>query len=259
MSAKLLFSLLMLCAVGFVAHFSNAEVNPANTVAIWLCDEGAGKTVSDSSGNGRHGTFVNNEGWTSDGKFGSALEFSGEAGNYVEIPHDDSLSLTEWTITAWTKLMPPTTGGWSVVLVKDPANGIQNYSLDMNGNGGVFAEVTSGGSWSDAGSTTTIYDDQWHFLAASYDGTTLRVYVDGVQENDQAFGPGDVNDAPVTIGDRLDKSQPIKGIVDEVGLFSVALSEDDLNTVMETGLGSGPTVVEPTSKLAATWGQIKAY
>ena len=69
MSKKLLFSLLMLCAVGFVAHFSNAEVNPANTVAIWLCDEGAGKTVSDSSGNGHDGTFVNNEGWTSDGKF----------------------------------------------------------------------------------------------------------------------------------------------------------------------------------------------
>ncbi|MCH8291797.1 LamG domain-containing protein [Candidatus Poribacteria bacterium] len=259
MSAKLFFSLLMLCAVGFVTHFSNAEVNPANTVAIWLCDEGAGKTVSDSSGNGHDGTFVNNEGWTSDGKFGSALEFSGEAGNYVEIPHDDSLSLTEWTITAWTKLTPPTTGGWSVVLVKDPANGIQNYSLDMNGDGRVFAEVTSGGGWSDAGSTTTVYDDQWHFLAASYDGTTLRAYVDGVLENEQPFGPGDASDAPVAIGDRLDKSQPIKGTVDEVGLFSVALSEDDLNTVMETGLGSGPTAVEPTSKLAATWGQIKAY
>ena len=50
------------------------------------------------------------------------------------------LTLKEWTITAWVK--QEQTPEWSVVLVKDPANGLQNYALDMNKEGRVFSEIT---------------------------------------------------------------------------------------------------------------------
>ncbi len=252
---KLFCLLLTLCIVGLMVPFGDAAINRANAVAIWLCDEGVGKTVADSSGNGHNGKFVNKEGWTNNGKFGKALEFSGEPGNYVEVPHDNSLTLKEWTITAWVKQQP--TGAWSIVVVKDPANGVQNYSLDVNEQGQVYAEVTSGGNWSDCGSVTNVQDDKWHFLAACYDGKTLHAYVDGKQEKEQPFGPGDANTASVTIGDRLDKSQPIKGAIDDIGLFNVALSEADLKTVMDAGLGSVATAVDPASKLATTWGRMK--
>ncbi len=249
------FSLLtMFCLAGIMVYPVTAKIDSANIVAVWLCDEGAGKTVADASGNGHDGKFVSKEGWTNNGKFGKALEFSGAPGNYVEIPHDDSLTLKVWTITAWVKQQP--TGKWSVVLVKDPANGIQNYALDMNEGGLVFSEITSGGNWSDCGSTTNVQDDKWHFLAASYDGKNLHVYVDGKQEKEQPFGAGDVNKASVTIGDRLDKSQPIKGAMDDIGIFNVALSEKDLNTIMNEGLNRQLSV-DPASKLTTTWGRMK--
>ena len=139
-------------------------------------------------------------GWA-EGKFKKALEFFGEAGSRVEIPHDDSLSLDEWTITAWAKLKP--TGAWAVIVMKDPGNGQQNYSLDLNEQGRVFSEVTSGGNWSNCGSNTVTTDDKWYFLAASYDGKALSVYVDGKKENEQNFAKPDTNTALVSIGDRF--------------------------------------------------------
>ncbi len=234
-----------------------AGIDTNSIVAVWLCDEGKGDTLADSSKNGHDGKFVGNIGWT-DGKFEKGLEFFGEAGSRVEISHDDSLTLDEWTITAWAKLKP--TGAWAVIVVKDPGNGVQNYSLDLNGDGKVFSEVTSNGNWSDCGSNTAVQDDNWHFLAASYDGAALGIYVDGKKEKEQNFAKPDTNAAPVTIGDRMDNSQPLLGIVDDIGLFSVALGEDDLKTIMENGLGNatGVAAVEPTSKLTTTWAGIKA-
>lgn len=230
----------LVTALWVVAAVSSAqaEIDPGSIVAAWLCDEGEDFLVEDATGHGHDGMFVNLEGWTDDGMFEGALEFAGEGGNHVEIPHDEDLSLEEWTITAWVRLTFPVAGDWAIVLVKDPANGFQNYSLDMNGGGQVFSEVTNGGSWSDCGSSTSIYDDEWHFLAANYDGATLRVYVDGVQENEQSFGPGDMSEAPLAIGGRLDGSQPVKGVIDDVGLFDVAIDEEDLLDLMDDGLAS---------------------
>lgn len=253
---KILFSFLIaFCLVGIVVHPIMAKIDPETIVAAWPCDEGKGKVVEDASGNGHDGKFVKKEGWTKEGKFGNALEFTGEHGNNVEVPHAGTLTLKEWTITAWVK--QEQTPEWAVVLVKDPANGLQNYALDMNKEGRVFSEITCAAKWSDCGSKTVVRDEKWHFLAASYDGKKLHIYVDNVHEGEQAFCAGDVNEAPITIGDRMDSSQPIKGIIDDIGLFSVALTEADMKPLMDEGL---PTLlsVDPALKLTASWGRIKA-
>jgi len=257
MLRKMFLFLFSIFYVIVVAYPGFAAIDPKSIVAVWLCDEGKEDTLADASGNGHDGKFVGKIEWT-DGKFGKALEFLGTAATRVEVPHEDSLTLAEWTITAWAKLPGPG-GAWAIIVVKDPANGVQNYSLDLNEGGTVFAEVTSGGAWSDCGSGATVYDDEWHFLAASYDGATLKVYVDGEQKNQQNFGTPDTNTAPVTIGGRMDGSQPLLGIVDDIGLFSVALGEDDLKTLMDKGLDAtlGLTAVEPNLKSTTTWGQIK--
>ena len=208
-------------------------------VAAWLFDEGGGTVVSDLLG--RHdGEIFGDVDWTSEGKFGGAVEFLGAvgAGDRIEIPDAPDLTLEEWTITSWAKVLPPDHGGWTIIVVKDPADGFQNYALDLNPGGAVVAEATTGGMWSqNANSTTSLYlEEEWHFLAASYDGEFLQVYVDGELEGEQAFPPGDQSDAPISIGDRLTATQPLLGIVDEVGLFSSALSEEDLNRIMIDGL-----------------------
>ena len=117
-----------------------------SVVAAWLMDEGQGAVAADSAGN-HDGDLVGDVSWNADGKFGAALDFSGEPFSYVEVPHEDDLTLDTWTVTAWVKLQPPiaSPGGWTIVLVKDPADGLQNYALDMSPQGNVVAEATDGG------------------------------------------------------------------------------------------------------------------
>jgi len=250
--------LLSIIYIVLIAYPGFAAVDPKSVVAVWLCDEGKGNEVGDASGHGHDGNIVGDVKWA-DGKFGKALDFQGKGGTRVEIPHDDSLTLTTWTITAWAKLNAPPGGDWAVVVVKDPANGVQNYALDLDKGGPVCAEITSGGNWSGCESKTTVYDDTWHFLTAIYDGTTLMVYVDGKKDGEQAFGKGDANTAPVAIGGRMDNSQPLFGLVDDIGLFNAAIAVDDLKSIMDKGIGkvTGLAAVESSSKLATTWGQLK--
>ena len=66
-------------------------------------DEGAGEEVKDLSGHENHGTLqgLTKPKWV-DGKSGKALSYDGQG--YVEVPHDDSLSLTgPHTISYWLK------------------------------------------------------------------------------------------------------------------------------------------------------------
>ena len=93
-------------------------------------------------------------------------------------------------------------------------------------------------AWSNCVSTTLVHDDEWHFAAASYDGEILQAFVDGEFEAEQAFGPGDQSDASVLIGDRSNGTQPVYGLIDDVGLFNVALEEEDLLKLMNEGLKS---------------------
>ena len=49
-----------------------------------------------------------------------------------------------------------------------------------------------------------------------------------------------------------------KASIDEVAVFNVALSQADIESVMNNGLmGSGAVSVEPAGKLATTWGNIR--
>ena len=84
-------------AAGNLGPYSNATTATSQSppsprlVAAYSFDEGAGSTAADASGNGNTGTIVNAT-WSSAGKFGSALSFSGNG--HVDIPSSPSLQLT---------------------------------------------------------------------------------------------------------------------------------------------------------------------
>jgi len=242
MKKGFLFIIIMLLILPIsISAISAPIIDPDSVVAIWLFDEGKGNTVSDSSGNGHDGEFVGDVKWT-DGKYNKALQFTGIAASRVEVPNEPSLTLMEWTITASAKLSAPPGGEWAIILVKDPGDGLQNYAMDIDKQGKIWAETTSGGKWAKScNSVTNVYDDEWHFYASLYDGKALKVYVDGKKENELAYGEPDINDAPISMGSRLINTQPLNGIMDN-GL--------------EKAVGIAP--VEPKSKITSVWGYIKS-
>ena len=104
-------------------------------------------------------------------------------------------------------------------------------------------------------------DGVWYHVAAVYDGVNASIYIDGElgASSGYALGIADTG-APVIIGSNYpDNSQCIKGLLDEVAIFSVALIDEEIQTIMNEGLeiATGISPVEPSDKLTATWGHIK--
>jgi len=89
----------------------------------------------------------------------------------------------------------------------------------------------------------------------------LRLYVNGIDDGQQPrTTKPDTNDASLTIGAVFETGgSPLKGALDEVGIFNVALKEGDINIIMKDGLKKtiGTKAVCQRDKLALTWGGMK--
>jgi chitodextrinase len=190
-------------------------------VAAFAFDEGSGATVADSSGNGNSGT-VSGTSWTPSGKYGSALVFNGTSAR-VTVADAASLHLsTAMTLEAWVN-PSSNTPAWRDVIYK----GDDNYYLEgTSTNGGAPAtggRIGSGGGFTAAPSA--LPTGTWSHLAATYDGTTLRLYVNGTQVASQARTGAIVSSTnPLQIGGDGIYGQFFQGTIDEVRVYNTALT-----------------------------------
>ena len=244
--------LILLCSMS-----ANAAVDE-NTVAVWLFEEGAGKTVKDASGNGHDGEFAGSPKWVK-AKFGAGLEFPGDAGGYVVVDSTKELELETLSIEAWVKV-EEATGKWQGMVCKQQAGCTnRNYGIWVHVDKSVLhAQIgANGGCAFSIDGTTDITDNKWHHLAFTYDGKMGRVYVDGELEteapNAQTFQSAD----PITIGvPNLDNANGLKGIIDEIRISNVERTEKEIKEAMDVGLAQILSV-DPGGKLATRWGYLK--
>jgi hypothetical protein len=243
---------------------SSAAIDEGSVAGLWLFDEGEGEEAKDSSMNGNDGELIGKIEWVT-GMFGTALEFDNDTGNVVSIPDDDSLDLENWTIAAWVKL--ENMGNWVAIMTKEEVSVVRNYGLWLE----MASQVLGAHIRVDAANyewcygTTSISDDEWHHVAGTYDGETMRAYVDGALEKEIAYPIAKdnmpMNDGPLQIGASIHNPEwYIWGIIDDVGLFNVALELDDIKTIMNglDFLAAEPSAAEPSGKFATTWAMIKA-
>jgi len=209
----------------------NAKIPSDAIVGIWLFDEGTGEVAKDASGNGHDGEIKGGVKWVN-GEFDGALSFPGEPESYVLIPNQDSLVLTTWSITAWVKL-EKSGGQWQRILDKYGAPG-SNYGLGTDDTNVLFVSFTHGARvWSELHAKTKVADGKWHHVAGTYDKKAVRAYVNGIFDAELAATdiPNDVPE-PVRIGGG--SADFAKGIIDDVGLFNVALSLEEINDIMKS-------------------------
>ena len=241
----------------FANLFADAAVDK-HTVAVWLFEEGAGKIVKDASGNGHDGKFAGSPKWVK-AKFGTGLEFPGDAGGYIVVDSTKKLELETLSIEAWVKVKE-STGKWQGMICKQQAGCTnRNYGIWVHVDKSVLhAQIgANGGCAFSIDGTTDITDNKWHHLAFTYDSKMGRVYVDGKLEtesaNAQTFQSGD----PITIGvPNLDNANGLKGIIEEIRISNVARTEKEINEAMDVGLAQILNV-EPSGKLATRWGYLK--
>ena len=251
-------SLLVVCK-------NSAALNMKNLVTLWLFDEGNGQVVTDETGNGHKGTIQNPK-WVA-GKFGTSLEFQGQAGdpNYVIIRHhaDFDFGQDDFTIGLWINSKKAD----AYIIAKrklEPANWWNlNSAIDRPGNFFGF-EYAGGGAGlaADFGAidgTIEIINSGWHHVAAVKVGDNLQLYVDGildVQKDGMKKNPkwSVDNKDPIQIGG-WGKVENLVGSVDEMFIAKEAFTADDLKKIMN-GWKRAQSVF-PSEKLPSIWGKIK--
>lgn len=235
-----------------------AEIPKDAFVGVWLFDEGQGKVAKDSTGKGHDGEIANGIKWT-DGQYGSkSLLFPGSVA--VIVPHDNSLSLIIWSITAWIRA--DFKNGWVEFLSKSVPVGntdFRNYVLQIENDTGLLRPHFTEGAqqWKLVAGTTDLRDGKWHHVAGTYDQKSIKAYVDGKMEGEAAFdNVPDTNEEPLVIGAITPSANFFTGAIDEVGIFNIALSEADIRVIQDKGL-SEALYVSDLGKLVSTWSAIK--
>jgi hypothetical protein len=154
----------------------------------WPMNERSGQTVYDWSGNGNHGRLGSTAGaddndptWIR-GVFGikSALRFDGD--DFVTIPDAPELRPRELTVSTWFR--GDSTPGRHRYLVAKGADRCEAsaYALYSSASEGLGFYVYDGTTWRRSPEAdASVWDGQWHHAAGTYDGSVLRLFVDGVE------------------------------------------------------------------------------
>ena len=204
----------------------NAAVE-SGLVAAYGFEEATGTTVVDSSGSGYTGTLQGPT-RTRSGRFGRALSFDG-VNDSVKVGPE--LEASRVTVEAW--VYPTALSGWRSVVMKEASNGLVFglYAHDNLPHPAMTVGVD--GVDSSAGGTTALPLNTWSHLAATYDGTTIRLYVNGVEAG-TATGAGALPASanPLRIGGNSVWGEYFKGRIDEVRIYNRALSAAEITADM---------------------------
>jgi hypothetical protein len=171
----------------------------------------------------------------------TVLDFDG-VDDFVNIPHDPSLNLINFTIEAWVK----TTQNIPFArLVTKSVGGQQSYSLCVN-NGKAHIRFDNGFDANSTESTININDGNWHHIAGVRNSSTnrLEIYVDGVLNNVEVKAGNPIpGTESVSIG-RFSATFPTPtfvGQLDEVRIWNRALSQSEIQQGLSVPLTGNET------------------
>ena len=209
----------------YTASFTEVSApTPPGLVGSWGFDDGAGATARDSSPTGANGTLEGGPSWTTAGRHGGALSFDG-VDDRVTVADRNAFDLTTaGTLTAWVR--PSATRSWDQVLLKERPGGLA-YALYGSGvtAGRPNGSLGIGGTDVYADAPAALPLNTWSHLAMTFDGTTMRLYVDGTQVATRAQpGPVAASTGALRIGGNAVWGEWFSGRLDEVRLYDRALT-----------------------------------
>ena len=175
------------------------------------------------------------------GKFGNALPLKGYIGQYLTIPNHPSINPSAFSVSVWAKHDPyfaldgsiishenrEKTAGWSLEIKNGPELRIQFSIVNIQGK--------------DFTITSAMEKDKFEFVAASFDGTKARLYVNGILKNTTEFFGKYESDpsVPLNVGiDSFDLTNAWKGTVDAIHLFNRAISDTEVKDIFHNELRS---------------------
>lgn len=224
----------------FLTDFTLAGLSLTAPVAIWNLSN-----VSDDSGNARvltnKGTVPFGTGIL--GAASSAAVFAGSTAQALYIPDAggaDPFRIRTGSIGCWFRTAKRSQAQ-GLITRQNAADTSRSYSLTVSAQNALTGAVSlDGTTWITVGSTTDICDDRWHFVVLSFDGTLLRLYLDGnLEASIAASGIAAIPAVPFNVGsfgaDAATASVfPFYGRIDAAFVTTDSLSADDIRYLMCT-------------------------
>jgi hypothetical protein len=215
-------------------------------IGWWKLDDDAANTdILDASGNGYHGTLAggdNTEDISVAGQVGTALSFDGTA--YVDFGSDSALTddlATGLSIACW--LYYSGGSGLETILGCTGATANNGYYLAVHEND-LRLHIADGSNYFTRAKTANeLASETWIHVAATYDGTTPRLYVNSVE---QSYEFQDSGSGSYTSGDTLTLgardsglANLLTGSVDDLRLYGAALTPRQIKVLYNGGSGTG--------------------
>jgi hypothetical protein len=193
------------------------------------------------------------------GKDGQGVTFG--SGGYIDIPHSSALANQQFTIDAWVKPQGPGPNNdfWGSVIVQkgvSPPTGYTNVPISLwwSAQQQKFGFTFGNMGMDEIVSSSTFPAGQWYHVAATYDGSAMKLYVNGNLEASKPFTSSITYDRliPWTIGST---AAPIRaagyprtfnGVIDEVEIFNRALSQAEIQAIYKSGKCKFEKVSDPS-------------
>src|SRR5262245_56796789 len=244
---KTLLHLSWLLAIScFLSSSAGAQtcVQPPSGLVSWWPGDVNFDDIADANGGGHAGrtTFTT-------GEVGQAFSFNGAENSFVTVGSNDMLPASnQLTIDAWIKPDFSVLNLWDTILTKRDDCGTQGISYNLGVNKGdpidavvgviAFAMSTESDVIRATSGTTVVPNDgQFHHVAGTYDGSTMRVYLDG-QLVGQASRTGPIlgtTGAPVISQHGGECFQRAVAVIHEIEFYDRALSQAEILAIFIAG------------------------
>lgn len=201
----------------------------ASTVLNMSFDADTPPTVVDSSGNGNNGTINGSISATNDSLSATAYDFPGGS-SYIQVADSESLDCSSGvTMSAWIK--PVGLDEYPNVTYLEIISKSGAYSFAIRGSGNMVFSVTGVlSNWATSlQNNHLLFDGAWHHVAASYNGSTMAIYIDGkLNSSTAATGTISASANVLKIGNnflgKMDEVRVSNAGVDAAGARSLWLS-----------------------------------
>ena len=163
----------------------------------------------------------------------AAIEFDG-TNDYIStgIQDESKYDLTKFSISAWIKVDNSDPGFTKAILAKETGGTADGYALGQYNNQWIFwisgNSITSSTGW---------ILGQWKHLVGTYDGTSMKLYLDGVQIGTTIAATMVNNDDEVTIGRWIREGAPERywdGAIDDIRIYNKALSIEEIEQIYKS-------------------------
>lgn len=236
---------------------------PADIVSWWPAPTGT--NAYDAIANNNHGTLQYSA-TNGAGKVGQAFSFNGVYSR-VRVPDATSLHFSNaLTIEAW--VYPTNTSNYRDLVSKwDAVAGYNQKSYDfaLYPGGRFYLLVSPDGTDSIPTyviSTNAVPVNAWTHVAATYDGGTLKVYLNGVLDGEGVYTNGIFRGTNAlgiggTIGGATGTTivSPFMGLIDEPSLYARALGDSEIQAIYNAGAAGkyNPNCMTAPTNILAWW------